>query len=127
MINKVCAVAISFFLGVLSAGPVLAVQPAQLMRSDELSEKQGQLMDQLRTSRAFLFNDYTFSGVDLSPEQSAALSKLIEPLRGNFLKKEEVNDLCGQVREYIHKDLNFSGRISCAISKGTLRIEYDRQ
>jgi len=123
MKNRRSLILILFCFIFFPAEIVLAVQPAQLLRSEELNEQQQQLLDQLNTSRVYVVNDYSFSGINLTAEQSEALKQIIEPTLGNFLNKEEVARLCTSIREYIRKDVKPSARISCSISNDLFKLE----
>jgi hypothetical protein len=123
MKNKLFSIMILFCSLFFPAEIVLAVQPAQLLRSEELNEQKQQLLDQLHSSRVYSINGYSFSGITLTAEQSQALKLIVEPALGNFLNKDEVDKLCVSVREYIHKEIKPSARITCKISKDTFKFE----
>jgi ABC-type hemin transport system substrate-binding protein len=123
MKNSLSSIVIFFCFIFLPTETVLAVQPAQLLRSEELNAQQQQLLDQLHTSRVYSINDYSFSGITLTAEQSQALKQIVEPALGNFLNKEEIDKLCASVREYIRKEVKPSARITCKISKDIFKLE----
>jgi len=123
MKNRFFSVILLFCFIIFSEANVLAVQPAQLLRSDELTEKQQRLQDQILTRRAYVINDYSFSGLNLTAEQSAALKQIVKPVLGSFLKKKEVDKLCGSVRQYIRKDVKPTARISCTLNEDIFKLE----
>ncbi|MBI3601963.1 MAG: hypothetical protein HY209_03625 [Candidatus Omnitrophica bacterium] len=113
---------VSFFVFFILSAAVSATQVGQLIRSEEMDQKQKQILDWAQTSRAYFFNDYSISGIELTLEQSKALQKIVEPKDGRFLKKGEVDDLCLEITGYIHKQVKPSLEISCAIESAVLRV-----